>query len=171
MGDMYALLHGLHVLAPSLLEALRIPVTAFPRFRDCYPGRNRETRELEIHVFTRMGGNNRECWGESVDGSSPRPRCSCHGCTMREVVPKLPGYLYDFDDEYDSTYATIAFKVPDYITESLADMLTHWPSLIPASFKARSEAKLRELEGGGTEAQRILTDFMAGKGPQLVKLK
>ena len=61
----------------------------YPRFRDCFVDNN------EIHVYTRVGGGNRDCeFGE-------------------EELQQHPNYLRDFDDEYDSTYATYVFSIPD----------------------------------------------------------
>lgn len=61
----------------------------YPRFRDCFVDNN------EINIFTRVGGGNRNCgFGE-------------------EELQKHPNYLRDFDDEYDSTYATYVFSIPD----------------------------------------------------------
>ena len=61
----------------------------YPRFRDCFVDNN------EIHVYTRVGGGNRNCgFGE-------------------EELQQHPNYLRDFDDEYDSTYATYVFSIPD----------------------------------------------------------
>jgi len=62
---------------------------AYPRFRDCFVGEN------EICVYTRVGGGNRECgYGE-------------------EKLYEHPNYLRTEDDDYDSTYATYYFSVPD----------------------------------------------------------
>lgn len=61
----------------------------YPRFRNCFVDNN------EIHVYTRVGGRNRNCeFGE-------------------EELQHHPNYLRDFDDEYDSTYATYVFSIPD----------------------------------------------------------
>lgn len=61
----------------------------YPRFRDCF------VENDEIHVYTRVGGGNRNCeFGE-------------------EELQNHPNYLRDFDDDYDSTYATYVFSVPD----------------------------------------------------------
>ena len=61
----------------------------YPRFRDCF------VNEDEIHIYTRVGGGNRNCgFGE-------------------EELVKHPNYLRDEDDEFDSTYATYIFSVPE----------------------------------------------------------
>lgn len=60
-----------------------------PRFRDCF------VEAEEIHVYTRVGGGNRDCgYGEE--------RLQWH-----------TNFLRDFDDDFDSTYATYCFSVPE----------------------------------------------------------
>ena len=60
----------------------------YPRFRDCF------TENNEIHVYTRVGGGNRgEGYGE-------------------EELQSHPNYLRDEDDDFDNTYATYIFSVP-----------------------------------------------------------
>lgn len=62
---------------------------SYPRFRDCF------IQNDEIHVLTRVGGNNKGCeYGE-------------------EELQKHPNYLRDFDEAFDSTYATYVFSVPE----------------------------------------------------------
>ncbi len=65
----------------------------YPRFRDCFSVVN-ENEDFEIHVLTRVGGNNRnQGFGE-------------------EELQKHPNFLYDADEEEDNTYATYVFSVP-----------------------------------------------------------
>lgn len=65
---------------------------SYPRFRDCFV--NIENGEPEIHVYTRVGGENRdEGFGE-------------------EELYKHPNYIATWDDDFDSTYATYSFSVP-----------------------------------------------------------
>ena len=61
----------------------------YPRFRDCFvDGEN-------IAIYTRVGGNNRGCgFGE-------------------EELYKDPNFINTYDDDFDNTYATYLFKVPD----------------------------------------------------------
>jgi len=61
----------------------------YPRFRDCF------VEGDEIHVYTRVGGGNRDCgYGE-------------------EELQAHPNYLRDEDDDFDNTYATYIFSVPE----------------------------------------------------------
>jgi hypothetical protein len=62
----------------------------WPRFRDCWV-----TEEGNIAIYTRVGGGNRNCgYGE-------------------EQLYEDPDFLKTYDDEYDTTYATYEFKVPE----------------------------------------------------------
>ena len=62
----------------------------YPRFRDCYvPDEN------NIAIYTRVGGGNRNCgFGE-------------------EALYDDENFIKTYDDEFDETYATYEFKVPD----------------------------------------------------------
>lgn len=62
----------------------------YPRFRDCYV-----TDENNIAIYTKVGGENRNCgFGE-------------------EVLYDDENFIKTYDDEFDETYATYEFKVPD----------------------------------------------------------
>lgn len=62
----------------------------YPRFRDCFV-----TEENNIAIYTRVGGGNRGCgFGE-------------------EELYKDENFLTTYDDDFDSTYATYEFKVPE----------------------------------------------------------
>jgi len=39
--------------------------------------------------------------------------CACPGCTVNYRLPKHPLYLMDEDEEFDSTYASIRFRIPE----------------------------------------------------------
>jgi hypothetical protein len=66
---------------------------SYPRFRDCFVVL-KEDGKKEIHLLTRVGGNNRnQGYGE-------------------EELQKHPNFLYDSDVEEDNTYATYVFSVP-----------------------------------------------------------
>ena len=88
--SLYNILNGVNPATFFILPMLgeKHP-TNYPRFRDCFVENN------EIHVYTRVGGVNRNCnFGE-------------------EELQNHPNYLRDFDDDFDNTYATYVFSVPD----------------------------------------------------------
>lgn len=63
----------------------------YPRFRDCFLSEDGE----HIEIYTRVGGNNRGCgYGE-------------------EELYSDPNFVTTYDDDYDNTYATYVFNVPE----------------------------------------------------------
>lgn len=63
----------------------------YPRFRDCFLSEDRE----HIEIYTRVGGNNRgQGYGE-------------------ETLYEDPNFVTTYDDDYDETYGTYVFNVPD----------------------------------------------------------
>lgn len=86
--SLYNMLFGRNQIAPVLLAAINLDEGSVGRFRDCHLNDDGS----EIHVFTRNGGGNRDDY---------MPDFSAH-----------PFYLRDWDDDFDCTYATIAFKTP-----------------------------------------------------------
>ena len=68
----------------------------YPRYRNCFL-KDPEHPEYDnhIHVYTRVGGNNRGCdFGE-------------------EELMKHPNFVTTFDDNEDNTYGTYVFSVPE----------------------------------------------------------
>lgn len=62
----------------------------YPRFRDCFV-----TEKGTIAIYTRVGGGNRNCgYGE-------------------EKLYEDENFIKTYDDDFDSTYATYEFKVPE----------------------------------------------------------
>jgi len=85
----------------------------YPRFRDCFigvlkndekevdqfgiPEKNNkiDKNKRQISVYTRVGGGNREEYTEAIS-----------------ELRKMTGYITDYDDDFDSTYATFVFDIP-----------------------------------------------------------
>ena len=110
---MYGMLFGQNTKAEFILATLGLTKDDVGRFRDCFVSGG------EIAVYTRNGGGNRECWDWMSDDSA----CGeCVGCTMTQEIPKHPNYLCDVDDDFDSTYATIYYSIPEQFKAELAAM-------------------------------------------------
>ncbi|WP_427019388.1 hypothetical protein ACQCSX_22105 (plasmid) [Pseudarthrobacter sp. P1] len=77
------------------------------RERGTYLEEDVETGDAVIVVHTRNGGGNRECWGEHADDDP------CTGCIQEDIIPTLPTYLRDEDDDGDRTYANNFFRAVD----------------------------------------------------------
>ena len=89
---MYNVLFGNNELSSELLEILDLDKEDFGRFRDCYLSEDKK----KIIVYTRCGGGNREDYQEMFD-----------------KMEQHPLYLTDYDDDFDTTYASIEFKLPE----------------------------------------------------------
>jgi hypothetical protein len=102
--SLYNILHGVDPDAEALLAHLGTTRGAVPRFRDCY------IEDGKICLYTRMGGGNRGHW--DMYETDPGANCDCPGCIAERYLPTLPGYLYNEDDDWDSTYANYYYALP-----------------------------------------------------------
>jgi hypothetical protein len=76
----------------------------FPRFRDVFlEDKDCPFEGYDFLIHTRMGGGNYQHWS---DCSAEEP---CSFCELLEIE-KWPGYIGGYDDEFDCTYRTLAFK-------------------------------------------------------------
>ncbi len=94
----------------------------YPRFRDCFVVEN------EIHLYTRVGGNNRNCgFGE-------------------KELQQHPNYLRDEDDDFDNTYATYMFSVPDEWKEDFEKIMAGKLKEISSAYRERLYAVFPKLK-------------------------
>lgn len=103
--SLYNQLLGVNPLAGPLMSLLKLGTSDVGRFRDCYPRRT-DNGEIRIVIFTRNGGGNRD------DHLAVFERLRAH-----------PQYLRDWDDDFDSTYASIEFLVPVQFAEMVRRMV------------------------------------------------
>ena len=86
----YNMLMGFNPACVLIMPMLGRKQDEYPRFRDCFV-----TEENNIAIYTRVGGGNRDCgYGE-------------------EELYEDENFLTTYDDDYDCTYATYEFKVPE----------------------------------------------------------
>jgi len=83
----YNMIFGKNPDTKDILALLGLSETDIERFRDCY------INDDEICIYTRTGGGNREYY-------------------PNEVLTSHPNYIRDEDDDYDCTYATYYFSLP-----------------------------------------------------------
>lgn len=88
--SLYNMLMGFNPACVVIMPMLGRKQEEYPRFRDCFV-----TEEGNIAIYTRVGGGNRECgYGE-------------------EELYEDENFITTYDDEYDSTYGTYEFRVPE----------------------------------------------------------
>ncbi len=88
--SLYNMMNGFNPSVFLVLPMLDLNPDQYPRFRDCFiDGDN-------ILIYTRTGGENREHYS---DGN--------------EKMRKIDGFIKDYDDDFDYTYAHWVFKCPD----------------------------------------------------------
>lgn len=137
--SMYNLLHGENPASGLLLKMLGIDQPggkwSSGRFRDIHLNAD----GTEIVLFTRNGGGNREHY----DDTEPGIGCGCTGCTIEYHLPRHPNYIRDWDDEFDCTYASIAFSVPDEWKALASDLAT---GVEPASFEQKFCSVMAEMK-------------------------
>lgn len=91
MGGLYNTLFGYNPACVFLLPLLGRKAEEYPRFRDCFLSDDGE----RILIYTRVGGNNRNSgYGE-------------------EELYKDPLFVTTYDDDFDETYGTYEFNVPE----------------------------------------------------------
>lgn len=89
--SLYNMIAGFNPACVFFLPMLGRKADEYPRFRDCFLSEDKE----HIAIYTRVGGNNRNCgYGE-------------------EKLYKDENYVRTYDDDFDNTYATYEFKVPE----------------------------------------------------------
>ena len=110
--SMYNMINGNNPAVTILLPMLGKHYNEYPRFRDCwvnarewkladngmpYVGDKEDYNgEAKLYVYTRVGGGNRDDYEDEI-----------------EELRSMPTYIEDYDDAFDSTYATFVFGVPD----------------------------------------------------------
>jgi hypothetical protein len=147
--SLYNLIHGTNPLAGTLLAMLDLTPGDVGRFRDCFLAEENGT--LEIHVYTRNGGGNRECWADGDEYKSAAGDCRCTGCVQRNVLPKHPLFVRDFDDDFDCTYATNVFRIPEQFLEPLKALVISDPEALPKPPAERFQDFLGKVRTIGVE--------------------
>ena len=95
--SLYNMINGVSPCAFIFLPMLGKHPDEYPRFRDCFlQDEDHPEYNDHIHVYTRAGGGNRESYEDQIQA-------------MRE----MDSFVIDFDDDFDSTYATFVFSIPE----------------------------------------------------------
>lgn len=133
--SLYNAMFGTNPIAPLILKMLSLDMTSVGRFRDAYLDERDGVTVLA--VYTRNGGGNREHWAYShpdksdVEVEVEGKECSCTGCIQTYRIPKHPNYITDADDDFDCTYATTWFSIPDEYMELIDGVVGQWAGAKP----------------------------------------
>lgn len=134
--SLYNMVNGANPATFFILPMLGKHADDYPRFRDCFVEEREFTfedglptmrpkadglKEPVICVFTRVGGGNREEYADDI-----------------EELQQSDEYITDYDDDFDSTYATFVFRVPEQWKED-------YRKIVEGSIKNISEAYKTEL--------------------------
>jgi len=104
--SLYNMVSGYNKACLLVLPMLGKHPEEYPRFRDCFVG-DEEHPEYDgkILVYTRVGGGNREYHVDEI-----------------KELRKMPGYVTDYNDSFDSTYASFVFDVPEKYVDDFAKL-------------------------------------------------
>jgi hypothetical protein len=151
---MYNALHGQNSNADILLGILGMKKQEVGRFRDAWI-----TDEGEIAIYTRLGGGNRECYCNELD------EIKHNGCYQPyiEELQKHPLYIRDYDDDFDCTYATFLFKVPEEFRSLVHEAKS---AQDPKFEKTPSERFLEKME----QIKQMTPDEVQATYPELSKI-
>jgi hypothetical protein len=116
--SLYSILGGKNTASNIVIKYAGLENKDVGRFRDAYFGI--KDNKLIAAIYTRNGGGNRTCFREFFDDVDySNSECECHGCIITNASELFDNYLYDEDDNYDCTYATMYFSIlPEYIEEA-----------------------------------------------------
>lgn len=92
--SLYNIICGVNPATFVILPMLGKHPDEYPRFRDCFV--SKQSEKDVICIYTRIGGGNRKDYTREI-----------------EELRKMEGYINDYDDKSDSTYATFTFRVPE----------------------------------------------------------
>lgn len=128
--SLYNTLFGVNSAAPLMLATLGLTANDVPRFRDCYIDGDR------IVIYTRTGGGNRDFYGSEEECRANYPEYfdgkEAPTGPWNSTLTENAYYLYDEDDDFDSTYACFYFKFPEEYAADLKALVesseTHKPS-------------------------------------------
>jgi hypothetical protein len=127
--SLYNMLHGHHPIAGDLLGILGYTKEThreIPRFRDVFLFPD------EIRLLTRTGGGNRDNY-----------------MAENESLKKRDGFLRDWDDDFDNTFAWWAYKWPEALREQLTMILEaieeSRPELLPESLEEPTNRAIEQI--------------------------
>lgn len=128
--SLYRTLFGENKDAVPLLGMIKMTRDSFDRYRDVYLN----TQGTIIYVLTRCGGSNRTVCADRI-----------------EQIKQNKYYIKDYDDDFDNTYCTFEFKVPDKYLIATKKMAPKEPVL---SIKEKFDKEIAESNIPGSDASQ-----------------
>lgn len=126
---MYNLINGVSKACLYFLPMLGKHPDEYPRFRDCFlKDAQRPEYDGKIHVYTRVGGGNR---GDYIDEI--------------KALQDTPGYVADYDDEHDNTYAMFVFEIPEKWKKDFCRIMSGEYTLVSTEYVAQLKKVLPKL--------------------------
>ena len=154
--SLYNLLFGTNPFSSVLLQMLGTAAGDIPRYRDCYLSED----GTEIIIHTRTGGGNRDMYEHEDAARANYPEYfdgkNDPNGPWNADIRKIPGFKYDADDDFDSTYADWHFTVPEAFKPQV-ELLKDLGAVSNPS--ERWQSLLADLRSGDTtkpEVQRAL---------------
>lgn len=141
--SLYNTLFGYSQSAPMLLAILGVSAKNIPRFRNCYIDEGR------IAIHTRTGGGNRDYYESLESCKESYPEYFKEGedaptGPWNDDLRKIAGFLFDEDDNFDSTYATFYYSFPEKYAEDLKALEQNLPDKKPSEQWQELFKKLQE---------------------------
>lgn len=123
--SLYNLINGVRPSTFFVLPMLGKHPDEYPRFRDCFVGDDEHPEFAgHIHVYTRTGGGNRDDY-----------------IVENQAIRDMDGFVADYDDSFDSTFASWVFRVPERWRPDYEKITTGKVREISAEYKAERTRK------------------------------
>lgn len=124
--SLYNMICGFNPACVLIMPMLGRKQDDYPRFRDCFV-----TKDNHIAIYTRVGGGNRGCgYGE-------------------EELYKDPNFITTYDDDFDSTYATYEFKVPEQWKDDFDKIMDNKLSEVSDAYVKQVKSIFPKLDESG----------------------
>jgi hypothetical protein len=135
MGGLYNALFGENPEALFLLETIGLVREDIARYRDVYLNEDGS----KIIIYTRTGGGNREEYKDNI-----------------EFLRSCKGYVRDFDDEFDNTYAYFEFFIPE---EKIEICKKKAKGEKPLNVSEKFDLEVKKMNEGDSEAIKRANDI------------
>lgn len=128
--SLYNLVNGVKPAVFFVLPMLGKHPEEYPRFRDCFlSDEDHPEYDSKIIVYTRTGGGNRDAY---VDENN--------------AIRSMPGFIADYDDSFDSTFACWVFEVPSEFKNDFEKIVSGGIKNVSAEYQSRLRSVYPKLK-------------------------